>query len=116
MWIEFDVVKKGEKFFLDNENYFLTVEEPLSSKFKLECKKYSKIWHGIGWLLRFQIAILIAYSIYLEYGFNWILILKWELLYLAVASIGYDLIINIVRYIAVGSPPIFYIDNKGINI
>jgi len=77
--------------------------------------KYSKIWHGLGWVLRFQIAILIAYVIYWQIGFDWLLILKWELMYIAIASIGYDLIINIIRYIYNGAPPIFYIDNKGIN-
>ena len=73
--------------------------------------KYSKIWHLLGWIVRLQMAIIIAYTLW----DNWILILKWELLFLCVSNILYDLIINIVRYSESGYPHIFYVDNKGIN-
>lgn len=88
--------------------------------FETRRKKWSKIWHGLGWVVRFQIAILIAHFIYyvqdfVVVGIDWLLILKWELLYISVAAVLYDFIINLIRYIAVGAPPLFYVDNKGIN-
>lgn len=78
-------------------------------------KRYSKIWHLLGWIVRFQLAIIMAHMIYLNKGFDWLYILKWELLFLAIANIGYDLVINIVRYSEVGYPHLLYVDNKGIN-
>jgi hypothetical protein len=77
--------------------------------------KWSKIWHGIGLFIRIQILVLIVWVIYDWCGFDWLLMLKWLLLYVNVAGTLYDLIINLVRNKAAGYPPIFYVDDKGVN-
>jgi len=77
--------------------------------------EYSKIWHGIGLLIRFQLAILVANIIYLIVGLEWVLILKWELMYISISAVLYDFLINVIRYIYNDAPPLFYVDNKGVN-
>ncbi len=78
-------------------------------------KEWSKTWHMLGWIVRFQLSVLIAYCVWWLYGLDYIRILKWELVYLSVSFVLYDFIINLVRFTVLGMPPLFYVDNKGIN-
>ncbi len=71
---------------------------------------YSKIWHGIGLALRIMIFALPFFFLQ-----NWIEILKWTLIFVAVGGVLYDFIINFIRFRYNGAPPLWYVDNKGWN-
>lgn len=73
-------------------------------------QKYSKIWHSIG--LAVRVAI---YAVPFFVFTNWIDAVKWTLAFVAVGGVLYDFIINLIRFIVVKSPPLFYVDNKGWN-
>ena len=69
-------------------------------------KKASKIWHKLGWWVRFFPAmILLAYTI----G-QYEKMITYQLWYLLIAWIFWDFIINIVNKFG-----LLYIDRKGIN-
>jgi|GEM_PF-3097682 len=80
-------------------------------------KRFSKIWHALGWILRFEIAILIAWLLVYHPGalLDWFLFVNWALTFFIVMGFLYDFIINLFRYLEVGYPEIWYVDNKGIN-
>jgi len=73
-------------------------------------KKYSKIWHGIGLIIRVLIMIIPFFFI------NSIIEdIKWLLVSISIGGIAYDFIINAIRYYYTKQPPLWYVDNKGWN-
>ena len=77
-------------------------------------KKYSKIWHAVGLILRVEIwAAPILY--YLLTGWQTIPAIAYTLIFIAVGGVVYDFIINLIRNITAGKPSLFYVDNKGFN-
>lgn len=80
-------------------------------------KLYSKIWHGVGWVLRFEIALLVAWLLSFHPGtpFNCTLFVLWAIAFLNINWTGYDFTINLIRYLHVGTPDLWYIDDKGVN-
>lgn len=80
-------------------------------------KKYSKIWHGLGLLLRMELAVLPAYLLGWHPGavIDWLLYINWIITAYLVMGPLYDLIINFIRRRATGHPELLYVDDKGVN-
>lgn len=80
-------------------------------------KRYSTIWHKIGWVIRFMIACLILWLMIgnIEFTFNWKLFFIWLLAFINTAWTLYDLTINIIRKLEANQCSVTYIDNKGFN-
>lgn len=79
--------------------------------------RFSKIWHAVGWILRFEFAVFTAWLLVYHPGavIDWFLFGNWTLTFLIVFGFGYDFIINLFRYLEVGHPDLWYVDDKGIN-
>lgn len=84
--------------------------------------KFSKIWHAIGLILRIVIWAYYPIIMYAKYyntqGFEFISstnILINTALLIFVGGLLYDFIINVVRFLYIGKPELFYVDNKGWN-
>jgi len=73
-------------------------------------KKFSKIWHVIGLVLRVGL-----YVVPIFYFDNLLDIIKWSFLFVAISGVLYDFIINLIRWIYNGVPDLWYVDNKGWN-
>lgn len=80
-------------------------------------KQYSIIWHGVGWALRFEIAILVVWLLTFHPGtlLNWHLMDLWAFTFLNVMWTGYDFVINLIRYLHAGTSNLWYVDDKGFN-
>lgn len=81
-------------------------------------RRWSKIWHAIGFWLKIQIIAVAVHAVYLlqpELLENYLFISAWFLFAFNLSWTVYDLTINVIRYIATGHPPLLYIDDKGIN-
>ena len=73
-------------------------------------KKYSKIWHTIGLVLR---VLVYAIPFFVLHRFTDVI--KWTLVFIAIGGVAYDFIINAIRYYYTGHPNLWYVDNKGWN-
>lgn len=80
-------------------------------------KRWSKIWHKTGWVIRFMIACLILWLMIgnIEFIFSWKLFAIWLLAFINVSWILYDLTINVIRKLEANQCSVTYIDNKGFN-
>ena len=73
-------------------------------------ERYSRIWHKVGLAIRVMI-----YFIPFFYPTNLLMSTKWSLLFISVGGVAYDFIINLIRFLHTGRPPLWYVDNKGWN-
>ena len=77
-------------------------------------KQYSKIWHALGLLLRIEVWGAIPLYLFLN-GWEWKPLIEYTAVFISVGGVMYDFIINLIRYLTVGKPSLWYVDNKGFN-
>jgi len=81
-------------------------------------EKYSKVWHGIGLGLRTMVYFIPFFYLTNWGNFlatDWRPILKWTSVAISIGGVAYDFIINLIRFLHTGRPPLWYVDDKGYN-
>lgn len=88
-----------------------------NSSLRAQRDRYSKIWHTLGLVLRFEVLVIIAITLNTTPAVSdtTSTYVNVALFFITVMWILYDLTINIVRYAEERKPYLLYVDNKGIN-